>query len=542
MKISFKKFLAEEASTGYFSFGRLNPPTTGHGKLLDSLAESAGANSYHVFLSRSSDKNKNPLQYEEKVKLVRKIFPKHARRVMLNQDVKDSLHAASWLYEQGYKNCVMVVGSDRVEEFQNLLEKYNGVESKHGLYKFNSIKVISAGERDPDKDDVSGMSASKQRKNIAENNFTEYCQGLPSDVSDSLAKELFNSVRRGMGLSEEKTFTQHVKLNTTDVRESFHRGEIFNVGDSVIFEGDQYEIVQRGTNHVTITFGELRKKVWLDQIQPVEEDVSKNQLDSLEKFADKLLGKYDIDIEFTKHFADRMNDDRNDPKIKVAELQKFFKKIKKAKGNKIKSMDDMQAVLKDVSAYLNIPVVIKPKSNGDFEVTLKTIMRKKEFKTPNKVITYEGTEVEQDDDIEDRKGSQPKKYFKDLKKSTKKSRDAHFKKNAKKSDDDSSAYEPAPGDKDAETKPSKHTKKFKQMFGEGAKKGLAAKAEKSGISVSILRKVYNRGMAAWKTGHRPGTTPQQWAAARVNSFLTGGKTRTTADKDLWAQAQKSKKK
>lgn len=159
-------------------------------------------------------------------------------------------------------------------------------------------------------------------------------------------------------------------------------------------------------------------------------------------------------------------------------------------------------------------------------------------------------------------------------------------------DDDPKAYKPAPGDADAKTKPSKYTKRFKQMFGESKaatdapktqtneygglwanihkrrksgkkmrKKGakgaptdaafkkaqaasemnesaLADKAKKSGISVGILRQVYNRGMAAWKTGHRPGTTPQQWAMARVNSFLTGGKTRRTADKDLWAKTGK----
>jgi hypothetical protein len=147
--------------------------------------------------------------------------------------------------------------------------------------------------------------------------------------------------------------------------------------------------------------------------------------------------------------------------------------------------------------------------------------------------------------------------------STKKNRAAHF---AKSKDG------PAPGDKDADTKPSKHTKKFNQMFGEdedpcwdthkqvGMKKkngkmvpncvakedfqldekieGLVTKADKSGISYSILKKVYDRGMAAWKTGHRPGTTPQQWAFARVNSFVTKSSgTWGKADKDLAQQVR-----
>jgi hypothetical protein len=128
-------------------------------------------------------------------------------------------------------------------------------------------------------------------------------------------------------------------------------------------------------------------------------------------------------------------------------------------------------------------------------------------------------------------------------KSTKKARAAQFKRQTKMSDDDPAAYKPAPGDADAKTKPSKYTKKFKQMYGEENLEeekieGLVKKAEKSGISYGILKQVYNRGMAAWKTGHRPGTTPQQWAFARVNSFITGGKTRKTTDADLWAKVKK----
>ena len=132
--------------------------------------------------------------------------------------------------------------------------------------------------------------------------------------------------------------------------------------------------------------------------------------------------------------------------------------------------------------------------------------------------------VKQDSDIKDKKGTQPAKYYAgEMSKSTKEKRAAHFSK--KKSG-------PAPGDASAETKPSKHTKKYKQMFGEEIE-GLKNKAEKSGISYGILKKVYDRGMAAYKTGHRPGTTAQQWAFARVNSFITKGKgTWGGADKDL----------
>lgn len=142
----------------------------------------------------------------------------------------------------------------------------------------------------------------------------------------------------------------------------------------------------------------------------------------------------------------------------------------------------------------------------------------------------------QDPDIKDREGTQPAAYHKGLKKSTKAKRDAHFKKHGKKADDDASAYKDAPGDKEARAKgmkKSKYTSFVDKMMDEEESKGLAAKAKKSGISVGTLRKVYNRGVAAWKTGHRPGTTPQQWGHARVNAFITkkkkGG---LNHDKDL----------
>ena len=150
----------------------------------------------------------------------------------------------------------------------------------------------------------------------------------------------------------------------------------------------------------------------------------------------------------------------------------------------------------------------------------------------------------QDKDIKDRKGSQPKKYYKGLAKSTKEKRAAHFKKGAAMSDDDPRAYKKAPGDARAKTKESEYTKKYREKYGEEVEndseilienpdKSLKKKAEKSGIAFSILKQVYKRGVAAWRTGHRPGTTPQQWGHARVNSFIVGGKTRRTADADLW---------
>lgn len=170
----------------------------------------------------------------------------------------------------------------------------------------------------------------------------------------------------------------------------------------------------------------------------------------------------------------------------------------------------------------------------------KIIKRAKDTKKESIDEAFEEMfEARQDSDIKDREGTQPAKYFSGLAKSTKAKRDAHFKKGAKMDDDNPDAYKPAPGDAEAETKPSKHTKKFKQMYGEStqldedATKALKKKAEKSGMPLGILRKVYDRGVAAWRTGHRPGTNPQQWGLARVNSFVTKSSgTWGKADADL----------
>ena len=146
----------------------------------------------------------------------------------------------------------------------------------------------------------------------------------------------------------------------------------------------------------------------------------------------------------------------------------------------------------------------------------------------------------------DKDTDRPKKYVAGLSDKEKKSHDRHLAKQGKKSDSDKSAYKQSPADKVAKTKPSVHTKKYKQMFGEGdvelneVIKGLKKKSEKSGMPYSILKQVYNRGMAAWKGGHRPGTTPQQWAFARVNSFITKSSgTWGKADKDLAAKVRGS---
>ena len=142
---SFSEYLVEEERVVYFTFGRMNPPTIGHGKLLDILATKSGRNPYRVYLSQSSDPKKNPLSYSDKIKHTRKMFPKHGRAIMINKKIKNAMDVLTSLYDEGFRKVVMVVGSDRIREFDILMKKYNGKTSRHGFYNFKSIDVISAG-------------------------------------------------------------------------------------------------------------------------------------------------------------------------------------------------------------------------------------------------------------------------------------------------------------------------------------------------------------------------------------------------------------
>jgi len=272
---SFKQYLDEENSIAYFTFGRMNPPTVGHEKLLDSLSVKSGKNDYFVYLSQTNDPKKNPLGYNAKIKHVRKMFPKHARRVMVDRKVKTAFDAASQIYSKGYQNLVMVVGDDRVREFRALLDKYNGVKGKHGFYNFKSIDVVSAGARDPDSDGVEGMSASKMRQFAADNDFTSFAQGLSKSMNTKDSKKLFNDVRTGMGLKEETEFKRHVELETvSEEREMFVQGKLFDLGDKVIVkESDEMGVITYlGANYVLVELSEDRSvRKWLDAVEKIEE-------------------------------------------------------------------------------------------------------------------------------------------------------------------------------------------------------------------------------------------------------------------------------
>jgi len=204
---SFLQIVEEKEGTHnpvVVGFGRMNPPTTGHLKLIDKVREVADKNKakHKVIVTHTQDSKRNPLSGQQKLKHLKRYSP-GTNFETSSKDHPTILHHAAKLYAQGHDHLIMVAGSDRVKEYHDLLHKYNGKEGQHGHYNFKKIEVRSAGHRDPDSEGAEGMSGTKMRDHAKHNNLSSFRQGVPSHVSDDHAKELMKDVRRGMGLNEQ---------------------------------------------------------------------------------------------------------------------------------------------------------------------------------------------------------------------------------------------------------------------------------------------------------------------------------------------------
>ena len=716
---SFREISEAPGDTAVFTFGRFNPPTTGHEKLIDALARESkkvSGSKMYVFASHSQDPKKNPLPYPKKIAYMKKMFPKYKSNITTAKQ-RNVFEVATFLHDKGHRAVVMVVGSDRVDEFDRLLNQYNGVKGRHGYYGFDNIEVVSAGERDPDAEGVEGMSASKMRAAAAEGEFDQFKQGLPSGFKD--AKKLFRDVLAGMGIREERDMGEMTEYE--ELRDAYLTNKIWKIDDLVEANGVEGRIVRRGTNYISYMDGSGKvHKAWLHDIainelnyrkeydnyhsrpEQIEKRSSRNK--ARRAMGDNAVKGMDVGHKDNNPLnndpKNLRNEDpsvnRREPRLREDTLDEmaWFKKVKSkidqithptGYENLVKRY--VQAVadkggtqVRDVgSIKVNNPSRIASEiaqsvgvSPRDFVEYINTLVKKgalpKQLKAEVQIemITFKDLvtqinerKVKQDPDIKGSKGTEPAKYYAkdaegdEMSVSTKKKRDAHF---AKKK------AGPAPGDASAKTKPSKHTKKFKQMYGEKLGKdadmgdyikdfqksdapqfkgrskekrkdmaiaaylskneslldnvnkmlietghadvvsmknkiqiaqkalmkmqselsklgdeddlptwwtnkvatavsriddmsdyldtqvegyqldekitALVNKAKKSGMPYSILKKVYDRGMAAYKTGHRPGATPQQWALARVNSFTTKSSgTWGGADKDLAKQVR-----
>jgi hypothetical protein len=264
----------------------------------------------------------------------------------MDKKLKTIFDAMVSFYNEGFKRVVIVAGSDRVNEYDITLNKYNGKKARHGFYNFEKISVLNAGNRDPESKGVEGVSGTKLRGYAESGDFTKFAQYMPKKLSNSEAKQVYNAVRQGLGLKEQKEFKNHVQLKpVSQIRESYVDGKLFDIGDTVVIKetGEVASVKHLGTNYVIVEKSGNQYRKWLDAVEQVEQP------------------KIEYEV-----FNENLNED----------------------------------------------------------------------------------------------------YYAGLSKSTADKRKAHFKKHAKMDDDNPRAYKKAPGDATAKTTPSRHTKKFKQMFGE----------------------------------------------------------------------------
>ena len=267
---------AEELPPLTVVFGRFNPPTVGHEKLLKSAKRIATGGDIKIYPSRSQDPKKNPLDPDSKVSYMKKMFPEFEENIINDDKMKTIFDVLVNANEDGYTNVNIVVGSDRQAEFENLAQKYNG-----DLYNFDLIRVVSAGVRDADAEGVEGMSASKMRKAVIDDDFKSFRSGTPKTLDDGQTQALFNAVRQGMGVKKAKVKKESFalwqiapKYDMRNLRENYVRGKIFNIGDKVqnLNTGLVGEVMRRGTNHlICVTEEGYMFKSWIKDLMEYTE-------------------------------------------------------------------------------------------------------------------------------------------------------------------------------------------------------------------------------------------------------------------------------
>ena len=553
--IEIKPMLDEAAKgTAVISWGRMNPMTAGHEMLVKKLMAVAKTEkgTPQVFLTHSQDAKKNPLNYNDKIKYAAKAFGP----VVKKSTAKTIFELLKQL-NLSFKKIVLVVGSDRVKEFNTTLNKYNGKE-----YNFDQIKVVSAGARDPDSEGVSGISGTKMR-GFAATDMKKFAKNLPKRIQGD-AESIASSVRKGMNMSESEEI--HIEEDMEVLSEILDR----QARRKLALQMRKYRHkMARGRKKAakrTATLDVLKKRSRKAAINVFKKKFSKGRryadLSTAEKIViDKRIAK--INKNRIEQIAKKLM-----PKVKQMERER---KLAMAKGGAKKESVDLNTQFESFMEdyYKGVPTDKKDDRKAHF---------KRNAEKP-------GDGPDTDSNYKDAPGDIAKngeRVKTKLSKHTKKAKQMGFIEDT----DINAAFEErfmGEGtlwgqkitkrphmlmDKNNKVKFDGRFKMFKRKVNEGVEdlteelmeliesteefelelnedpsKSLAKKSEKSGMSAGILRQVYNRGVAAWKSGHRPGTTPEQWGHARVNSFITKSSgTWGKADSDLAAKVRGSKKK
>ena len=278
-------------------FGRFNPPTKGHEKLLQQAEKASAGGDLKIYPSRTQDNKKNPIDPDMKVSYMRKMFPEYEEQIINDPEMRSIFHVLVTAAEEGYTGINIVVGADRLGEFENLATKYNG-----DLYNFKEIKTISAGPRDDAAEGVEGVSSSKQRKAVMDDDYTTFKRGLPKAMDDADGQALFDAVRTGLSQKKDKKkkdveeeidlWMVAPKLDPRGLRENYFRKNIFNIGDMVesLNTGLIGKIIRRGTNYlIRVTEDNVMFKSWThDLAEYTEKHMERRMRD--EKHPNMLVG------------------------------------------------------------------------------------------------------------------------------------------------------------------------------------------------------------------------------------------------------------
>ena len=284
-------------------FGRFNPPTVGHKKLLDAAKKAAGKSNLKIYPSRTQDAKKNPYDPDEKVDVMRQMFPDHAESIVNDPNSKTIFDVLKQAHQDGHSSIKIVVGGDRVKEFEKLSSSYNGK-----LYDFSGVETVSAGERDPDSEGVEGMSASKMRKAAADNDFESFRKGIPTNIDDKTAKNMMNSLRKKMKLKEGWSLWEIApKYDWKNLRENYVNGSLFGIDQLVenLNTGLVGKVIRRGTNYlICVTEDNIMFKSWIRDLKeavvnypgPSGVPASEREVgtESLKKYAMRMTGVKDV--------------------------------------------------------------------------------------------------------------------------------------------------------------------------------------------------------------------------------------------------------
>jgi nicotinic acid mononucleotide adenylyltransferase len=327
-----------------FAFGRLNPPTIGHQKLIERIITVAKRvkGLPVLYVSASQDKKKNPLTVKQKVDYLKKVYPRGIQILPAIGSERTFMEILKNRFDKKYTDVYMIAGSDRVAEFKRLIKQYNGKD-----YNFDTTEVVSAGERDPDATGATGMSASKMREFAARNDFTSFKQGLITGTKEKDAMKLFKDLKKGMGVNEAMAPEDD---GLRMIRENYHNNEIFNMGDMVENNnnGNVGKIIKRGPNYVQYEMEDGGvEKAWLNEITPANnidtelqvEDVDKKKL-VLQKNAKTLksFSSFEEEINSAKD-VQKTNKDDEEKEQKKADKQDRKLPIETPGQPKIASVD-----------------------------------------------------------------------------------------------------------------------------------------------------------------------------------------------------------